>query len=45
MTAILLTLFACSGGSVAVDTGGDTGDTEEPEPVPDSSRYTAELTW
>ena len=47
MTAILLTLFACSGGSIAVDTGGETGDTEEvePDPVPDNSRYTAELTW
>jgi hypothetical protein len=47
MTALLLTFFACSGGSVSVDDSGDTADTEEPEPdpVPDNARYTAELTW
>lgn len=48
MTAILLTIFACSGGSVVVDTDtGETADTQEPDPdpVPDNSRYTVELTW
>lgn len=47
MTAILMTLLAC-GGSVAVDTNTeDTGDTQEPDPdpVPDTSQYTVELTW
>lgn len=48
MTALLISLLACSGGTVAVETDtGDTADTGEPEPdpVPDNSRYTVEMTW